>query len=626
MIPQLVLDNLWPWVAQISIVGSIGALLPAILRIRHPRSHLIYCHSVLVVCLVLPMIQPWRHRIITINPPEAAPAVSLASQPAVSQPGPFPWNAALAWLIISGVAVRLSWTALGLWRIRGHRIAAAPLHPAPESVQEMSERLGVSASFCLSSNGVGPVTFGFLRPVVLLPEAFLSLDRSAQCGIVCHELLHIKRRDWLITVMEEIVAGLFWFHPAFWWLLGQARLSREQIVDAEVVRSISDREPYINALLVIAGARSGLDLAPASLFLRRRHLLQRMHSLITEVSMSKSRLVSSYASIIVVLSALAWAGAVLFPLAGRAEIKTSASPRPAPAAVPAQNSPGYVVNIPPLSYPAEAIQKKVEGTVVVELTFNSDGRVTDSHVLSGPDELRAAALESALRGNYSITVARTLQVLVEFKLANARTVGQRGGAGNAASVPPPPPPPPAPFAPAFVNNSNAVVEAIDIRGLSDTQLFDLRQRVKPFEGQALGQVLNQIGPAIRESGITMNYALLPLRVVGEKMTLTVIFGNPPTMRTPFGDKVLDQVATAPTIPPISTVDPVYPPLARQARVQGTVLMEALITTEGKVDNVSVITGHPLLIQAAIEAVKQWVYPAQTAPTRTSVVVNFSLPQ
>jgi TonB family protein len=641
MMPQLVLDNLWPWVAQISILGLIAALLPAILRIRHPRSHLIYCHSVLVVCLALPMVQPWRHRTIVVGPVVAPQAAPVPSVPMAPQGSVFPWGAALAWLIVSGAAVRLSWTALGLWRIRCHRIASAPLHPLPESIQEMSSRLGVNATFCISPGGIGPVTFGFLNPVVLLPETFLSMDASAQRGIVCHELLHIKRRDWLITLLEEIVAAAFWFHPAFWWLLGQTRLSREQIVDAEVVRVISDREPYINALLAIAGVRPELDLAPASLFLRRRHLLQRMHSLLSEVSMSRFRLVSSYASIAVVLAAVVWAGTVSFPLKGLAEIKRAPAPVIAPVAVPPQNSPGYVVNIRPLSYPADAIQKKIEGTVAVELTFNADGRITDSRVLSGPDELRASALESALRGNYGINVARTLQVLVDFKLADAPQAGQRGGGRSVTAVPPPPAAPPSP-APPFRNaNANAVVESFDIRGLSDPQLSDLRQRVKGLEGQPAGQALSQIGQAIRDSGITTNYAVVPAAGlngnIDDKVRIMLMFGNPPgtTIHTPFGDLVTARIATpfgdvqapgVPTIPPISKVDPVYPPLALQARIQGVVVLDALINNEGRVENMRVVTGHPLLVQTAFEAVKQWVFPTQTTPTRTSVVVNFQLPQ
>src|SRR5205814_9003674 len=98
---------------------------------------------------------------------------------------------------------------------------------------------------------------------------FLFLDAEAQRGIACHELLHVRRLDWVIRLVEEFAGAVVWFHPAFWWMLAQARLAREQIVDAEVVRITSAREPYINALLAMAGAKPALDLAPAPLFLRR---------------------------------------------------------------------------------------------------------------------------------------------------------------------------------------------------------------------------------------------------------------------------------------------------------------------------------------------------------------------
>jgi protein TonB len=55
------------------------------------------------------------------------------------------------------------------------------------------------------------------------------------------------------------------------------------------------------------------------------------------------------------------------------------------------------------------------------------------------------------------------------------------------------------------------------------------------------------------------------------------------------------------------VPPVYPKLARQARVAGTVVLEAIVTAEGKVAEIKVVSGHPLLVQAAIDCVKQWEY-------------------
>jgi TonB family protein len=75
--------------------------------------------------------------------------------------------------------------------------------------------------------------------------------------------------------------------------------------------------------------------------------------------------------------------------------------------------------------------------------------------------------------------------------------------------------------------------------------------------------------------------------------------------------------------------PDYPPLARKARVEGTVILEADITESGALENVTVIEGHPMLIDAAIAAIRQWRYaPARLngKPTRSSVrvTVNFRL--
>jgi len=58
---------------------------------------------------------------------------------------------------------------------------------------------------------------------------------------------------------------------------------------------------------------------------------------------------------------------------------------------------------------------------------------------------------------------------------------------------------------------------------------------------------------------------------------------------------------------MNRVQPQYPPLARQARVSGTVKLHAIIAKDGTVQELQVISGHPLLIQAALDAVRQWRY-------------------
>jgi protein TonB len=77
------------------------------------------------------------------------------------------------------------------------------------------------------------------------------------------------------------------------------------------------------------------------------------------------------------------------------------------------------------------------------------------------------------------------------------------------------------------------------------------------------------------------------------------------------------------------VQPTYPPLARTARVQGSVLLAAVIGKDGTIQNLHVISGHPLLTQAALDAVRQWRYRpyilnGEPVEVDTQVTVNFTL--
>jgi protein TonB len=80
---------------------------------------------------------------------------------------------------------------------------------------------------------------------------------------------------------------------------------------------------------------------------------------------------------------------------------------------------------------------------------------------------------------------------------------------------------------------------------------------------------------------------------------------------------------------IRKVQPNYPPLARQARIQGSVLLQAEISKDGTIENLHLISGHPMLAPAAIEAVKQWKYKpyilnGEPVEVETQITVNFTL--
>jgi protein TonB len=80
---------------------------------------------------------------------------------------------------------------------------------------------------------------------------------------------------------------------------------------------------------------------------------------------------------------------------------------------------------------------------------------------------------------------------------------------------------------------------------------------------------------------------------------------------------------------IHEVDPQYPALARQARINGAVLLSAIIGRDGTVQHLVLVSGNPMLVQAAMDAVKQWVYKPTylngvPVEVLTDVVVNFRL--
>jgi periplasmic protein TonB len=116
-------------------------------------------------------------------------------------------------------------------------------------------------------------------------------------------------------------------------------------------------------------------------------------------------------------------------------------------------------------------------------------------------------------------------------------------------------------------------------------------------------------------------------------------GRGNVMDSVFGSRVVaPPPPPAPHHPPVSRmmegnllhrVQPDYPLLARQVRVQGQVVLRAMISREGTIENLQVLSGHPMLVQAAVNAVRQWRYRpyvlnGEPVEVETQVTVNFHL--
>lgn len=187
-------------------------------------------------------------------------------------------------------------------------------------------------------------------------------------------------------------------------------------------------------------------------------------------------------------------------------------------------------------------------------------------------------------------------------------------------APPPPPPPPPPPAAAPIK----VVKQIQ----SDIVNGQLRTPTKiPEKVQMIKE--EEAPPVMATGGVVGG---VPGGVPGGQMGGVIggiISSTPvavPRVATPQRVRVSQGVSQGLLI---RKVQPVYPPLARQARIQGNVVLQAEISKDGTIENLRLMSGHPMLAPSAIEAVKQWRYKpyflnGEPVEVETQITVIFSL--
>ena len=183
--------------------------------------------------------------------------------------------------------------------------------------------------------------------------------------------------------------------------------------------------------------------------------------------------------------------------------------------------------------------------------------------------------------------------------------------------PPPPPPPPPPAAVPQVKVVKIQSELDNGQLRTPTKIPQKIQMIKeeeappPAMGGVMGGVVGGV-PGGSAGGVIGGIINAPTAV--------------PKVAAPQRVRVSSGVSSGLLI---RKVQPNYPPLARQARIQGTVVLHAEISKDGTIQNLTLISGHPMLAPAAIEAVKQWRYKpymlnGEPVAVETQVQVNFTL--
>jgi len=280
----------------------------------------------------------------------------------------------------------------------------------------------------------------------------------------------------------------------------------------------------------------------------------------------------------------------------------------------------------PVPYPAAARQAGIQGTVVVEATLDAKGNVTDARVLSGPAELRRTVLESLLQWHFTQDASNsTRQVSIQFELPPQANVLPRGPDFNPALVV---------LQPAPAGPIGKLIRSIQISGIPMEARTQLLARLPVHEGDVLSQeaaentvrAVKEFDEHLRVGFVTPDGdTTIQIMLPGYSPALALpLPAQPPS--APGRIRVAASLLQAKLK---SSVPPDYPALARQARIQGVVKLTGAIGKDGSVQSLTVLSGHPLLVPAAIDAVKRWVYEPVTingaaAEVESEIDVNFSL--
>ena len=232
-----------------ALVGCAAGILLSALRNARPETRYALACGALLLCLAWPladlvvMLGSLEERGAPSHTPAGLAGAVLRTGPA----GLLGWLGGHlgaivgAWAACAGaLGLRM---ALGLlWVGRAARAQAGDaLWQA--RLSSLAQRCGLKRELRLRviDGLASPVTAGWWRPVVLVPASLLTgMDAPLLEALLAHELGHVRRHDYLVNLVQNVVEALLFYHPAVWWLSKRIRLEREQIADDFAARQLGE--------------------------------------------------------------------------------------------------------------------------------------------------------------------------------------------------------------------------------------------------------------------------------------------------------------------------------------------------------------------------------------------------
>ncbi len=371
------------------LIGCATAVVLALLRNSRAEYRYLVACTALLACLAWPALGlVERLGNGAAAPGEAAGMMQFAVRNMVGNGQLIDLGAAVrsivsVWALCAAVlSVRM---ALGLlWIERTVRRNARRHDPVQARWQarlsQMAQAFGITRQVRLRIVEVlaSPVTAGWWRPVVLVPAALAArMPPDLLEALLAHELAHVRRHDYLVNLLQNVIETLLFYHPAVWWLSNRIRAERELVADDFAARQLGEPRRLALALSELERLQfSTHHLAQAA---NGGNLMDRIQHLMRPAP-----------------QALNWKAAI--PMLGLALacVAIYAEATAAEATTAKNKTVKAVVNFDSCAkpeYPAAAVAQQRTGMVTLGFSIGADGKVKSSKIekTSGHPDLDQAA-------------------------------------------------------------------------------------------------------------------------------------------------------------------------------------------------------------------------------------------
>jgi TonB family protein len=489
---------------------------------------------------------------------------------------------------LAGVAIGVTLILVGLLRITLFgRQSKSQIHARLMSaVTEIATALRLKRRIRVVHSERGVLgTWGILQPRIVLPTDSENWSDDRLRIVLTHEIAHIKRFDWLVQMLAEFGRAFYWFNPLFWVVCRRLRSESEHACDDVVLNAGIDGKDYAGHLLEVARTlKDSVSAWSPVLAMAQMPSLERRFLAMLNPSLNHRSVTPATVMVVGIIAIF-----VTFPVAAMRAPQQASKPAamPAPAAVPIANTtPAIAVMAPTLRPPAKrtAVRKPAP-----EPEFPARQGLADGSLFGVASDSSGAALPGV-----TVTVST-----VETAGADTR---------------------------------ETPVETIVSDETGTFQFRALTPGEYSLKAELLGFApFRKRGLRIASGQVLKENIVLSLGTVSQRVEVTAA-GQPRPPQSPGTARRIRIGGNVVAAKLASQVKPIYPQAARDAGIEGTVHLHALIGTDGTLIALRVTSNNDQdLANAALEAVRQWRYtPAllnnQPIEVFTEIDVAFKLAQ